>query len=37
VGGEALGLVNILCLRIGECQGKKVGMGWLGSRGRGRV
>jgi hypothetical protein len=34
MGGEALGLVKILCPSIGECQGQEVGVGVLGSRGR---
>ena len=32
VGGEALGLVKIICSSIGECQGQKAGVGGLGSR-----
>jgi hypothetical protein len=32
MGGEALGLVKILCPSIGECQGQEVGVGGLGSR-----
>ena len=35
MGGEALGLVKILGPSIGECQGQEVGVGGLGSRGRG--
>jgi hypothetical protein len=31
VRGEALGLLNILGPSIGECQGKEVGVGRLGS------
>ena len=31
-GGEALGLVKIICPSIGECQGQEVGVGGLGSR-----
>jgi hypothetical protein len=34
MGGEALGLVKILCPNIGECQGQEAGVGGLGSRGR---
>jgi hypothetical protein len=32
MGGEALGLVKIICPSIGECQGQEAGVGWLGSR-----
>ena len=32
MGGEALGLVKVLCLSIGECQDQEVGVGELGSR-----
>ena len=32
MGGEALGLVQIICSSTGECQGQKVGVGGLGSR-----
>jgi hypothetical protein len=35
VEGEAVGLVKILGPSIGECQGQEVGVGRLGSRGRG--
>jgi hypothetical protein len=35
MGGEALGLVEILCPSIGECLGQELGVGGLGSRGRG--
>jgi hypothetical protein len=35
MGGESLGFAKILCSIIGECQGQKVGVGGLGSRGRG--
>jgi hypothetical protein len=35
MGGEALGLAKILCPNIGECQGQEMGVGGLGSRGRG--
>jgi hypothetical protein len=31
MGGEALGLVKILCSSIGECQGQEEGVGELGS------
>jgi hypothetical protein len=34
MGGEALGLVKILCPSIGECQGQEAGVGGLVSRGR---
>ena len=34
MGGEALGLVKILCPSIGECQGWERGVGRLESRGR---
>ena len=33
MGGEALGLVKVLCLSIGECQGQEAGMGGLVSMG----
>jgi hypothetical protein len=33
-GGEALGLVKILCPSVGECQGQEMGMGGLGHRRR---
>ena len=33
MGGEALGIVKVLCPSIGECQGQEVGE--LGSRERG--
>jgi hypothetical protein len=32
MGGEALGLVNIICPNTGECHGKEAGVGGLGSR-----
>jgi hypothetical protein len=32
MGGEALGLVKILCPSIGDCKGQEVGMDGLGSR-----
>jgi hypothetical protein len=32
MGGEALGLVKIICPSIGECQGQEAGVGGLGSR-----
>jgi hypothetical protein len=35
MGGEALGLVKVLCHNIGECQGQEAGVGGLGSRVRG--
>jgi hypothetical protein len=35
MGGEALGLVKVLCPSVGECQGQEVGMSGLVSRGRG--
>jgi hypothetical protein len=35
MGGEALGLVNILCPSIGECQGQEVGVGGVGKQGEG--
>jgi hypothetical protein len=31
MGGEALGLVKILCPSIGECQGQEAGVGELGN------
>jgi hypothetical protein len=34
MGGEALGLVKVLCTIIGECQGQEAGVGGLGSRKR---
>jgi hypothetical protein len=37
MGGEALGLVKIICPSIGECQGQEVGVSGLGSRVGGRV
>ena len=36
MGGEALGLVKVLCPSIGECQGQEAGVGRLVSRGRGK-
>jgi hypothetical protein len=33
--GEALGPMKVLCSSIGDCQGQKVGVGGLVSRGRG--
>jgi hypothetical protein len=33
MGGEALGLLKILCSCIRECQGQEAGVGGLGSRG----
>jgi hypothetical protein len=35
MGGEALGLVKVLCPSVGECQGHEVGLGGLVSRGKG--
>jgi hypothetical protein len=35
MGGEALGLMKILCPKIRECQNQEAGVGGLGSRGRG--
>jgi hypothetical protein len=35
MGGEALGLVKIICPSTGECQSQEAGMGGLGSRARG--
>jgi hypothetical protein len=32
LGGEALGLVKIICPSSGECQGQEAGVGGLGSR-----
>jgi hypothetical protein len=32
MGGEAFGLVKIICPRTGECQGQEAGVGGLGSR-----
>ena len=37
MGGEALGPVKVLCPGIGECQGQEMGVGGLGSRGRGEA
>jgi hypothetical protein len=34
MGGEALGPLKVLCPNIEECQGQKVGVGRLLSRGR---
>jgi hypothetical protein len=34
MGGEALGLVKVLCPSIGECQGQEAGVGGVGSRGK---
>jgi hypothetical protein len=34
MGGEALGLVKIICPNTGECQSQEAGLGGLGSRGR---
>ena len=35
MGGQALGLVKILCPSIGECQGQEAEVSELGSRGMG--
>jgi hypothetical protein len=32
--GEALGLVKALCLSVGECQNREVGVGGLVSKGK---
>ena len=32
MGGEALGLGQIICPSTGECQGQEAGVGGLGSR-----
>ena len=32
MGGEALGIVKIICPSTGECQGQEAGVGRLGSR-----
>jgi hypothetical protein len=32
MGGEALGLVKIICPSTGECQDQEAGVGGLGSR-----
>jgi hypothetical protein len=32
MGGEALGLVKIICPSTGECQGQEAGVGGLGGR-----
>ena len=37
MGGEALGLVKIICPSTGECQGQEVGVGGLGSKGVGGI
>jgi hypothetical protein len=36
MGGEVLGTVKVVCPSVGEWQGQEVGMGVLGSRGRGK-
>jgi hypothetical protein len=38
MGREGLGLVKVLCPNpnIGECEGQEVGVGGLGSKGRGK-
>lgn len=33
--GEALGPVKALCPSVGKCQGQEVGVGGLGSKGKG--
>jgi hypothetical protein len=35
MGGETLGPMKVLCPRIGECLGQEMGVGRLGSRGKG--
>jgi hypothetical protein len=35
MGGEALGLVKIICPSTGECQGQEAGVGGLGAHGTG--
>ena len=37
MGGEALGLVKVLCPSTGECQGQEEGVGGLGSRAGERI
>jgi hypothetical protein len=32
MGGEALGLVKIICPSTGKCQGQEAGVGGLGSK-----
>ena len=32
MGGEALGLVKIICPSTGECQGQEAGVGRLGNK-----
>jgi hypothetical protein len=34
MGGEAFGLVKVLCPSIGDCQGQEVGGGGLRRRGK---
>ena len=36
MGGEALGLVKVLCPSTGECQGQEAGVGGSGSREKGK-
>jgi hypothetical protein len=36
MGGQALGPVKVLSPNIERCQGQEVGVGGLGSRGRGK-
>ena len=35
MGGDALGLLKVLCPSIGECLGQEAGVGGLGSREKG--
>jgi hypothetical protein len=35
MGGEALGLVKVLCPSVEECQGQEAGVGWVGEQGEG--
>jgi hypothetical protein len=37
MGGEALGLVKIICTSTRECQGQEAGVGGLGSRAGGDI
>ena len=36
MGGDAIGLVKVLCSSIGECQGQEAGVGELVSRWKGK-
>ena len=36
VGGEARGIMKIICPSTGECQGQEAGVGGLGNRAGGR-